>query len=70
MRFRQSVHISDDNGSCTYFPWEFEEPTVEACLEEYYDESIESIDDVESYLRRVGGYGFIEVDGEVVMRVQ
>lgn len=68
MKFRDTVHIQDDSGSATYCREDHD--TVDDCIRDYYDDRFDTVLEVEEYLERVGGYGFIEVDGDRVIHVK
>lgn len=72
--FASEVHISTDSGSVTYTPADVPEyldsATVEACVTNFFGGKFATLEQMKSYLERVGGYGFVEVDGEIVMEVK
>lgn len=68
MHFDNYVHISDTSGNIRFHPNDVEEPTVEACISRYYSRC-KTIDDVRRHLESVNGYGYIDVDGTMVLWV-
>ena len=66
MRYK-TVTISTDSGSCDYMP--DDRMSLSACLRDFFGERIGTLAKAEAYLRHVGGYGWIEVDGERLVDV-